>query len=110
MATPERVKRSKVLGGESLFTSNYGTSNPYRLLALNVVMQALRDFRKAGDLEAWAWLACAAPDWFMGASVDFDPQAWLEWVILGCPGNAWRRHTQKGGRDLSKKKSRSNEQ
>lgn len=60
------------------------TGDPYRLLALSVVMQAIQDTRR-GNGEAQAWLAVEGAFWLAGCGADIDPDHWQAWIAAGCP-------------------------
>lgn len=74
--------------------------DPFRMIALGVVLQALEDYKKEGDLEAWSWLFSDAPGWLDGLGIDFDLDYWQTWVLFGCPGDQWKHFHYKRGRPI----------
>lgn len=58
--------------------------DPYKLLAANVILQAIKDAR-AGSREAATWLLFDGLLWLEGCGGDVDPDRWQAWVKSGCP-------------------------
>jgi len=59
-------------------------ADPYKLLALSVITQAIQDARQ-GSRSAKAWLATEATFWLAGCGVDVEHDHWRAWVQAGCP-------------------------
>ena len=70
------------MNGRGLWSGNT-TSDPWRLLALAVVNQAVIETR-AGNQEARRWLLEHGAAWLEACGESIDPQYWQKWIQHGC--------------------------
>ena len=76
-------RRLSGLAGRSAFRR--GVENPWRLIALAVVAQAVTDWRR-GSRGARSWLFTDGLTWLDGCGLNVDPDYWQMWVLSGCRG------------------------
>lgn len=81
---PKPIRRARYRQGRHLSDEGQPTVDPYKLLALSILMQAVEDVR-GGDGEAATWLKTNGPFFLDACSVPMDPDHWNNWIMAGCP-------------------------